>query len=1190
MQEINTKLREFALSSLSVKNRTTVFVLTVIILLGGVMAYVQMPKESFPEIVSPEIYIGTAYPGNSPMDIEKLITRPFEKEINTITGVDEINSTSIQGYSTIQVKFSFSVSPDEALRKVKDKIDVAMSDSDFPTDLPADPNIFELNFSELMPIMNINLSGEFSLDQLKKYAEYLEDEIEDLPQITKVEIRGIMDKEVKVDLDLHAMNTLQISFGDVAGAISQENMTISGGDIKDSEYRRSVRVLGEFTDWRDIANIIVKHEKGNIVYLRDIANVSFGEKEKQSYAREYGSPVVMLDIKKRAGENLIEASDAINQIIEKAKKEVFPANLNISITADQSDSTRTQVDELANSIIFGMLLVVVVLLFFLGLRNALFVGIAIPLSMFLSFFVLNAMGVTLNVIVLFSLVLALGMLVDNGIVVVENIYRLMDEGYPPTEAARYGVGEVALPIIASTATTLAAFVPLAMWPGMFGEFMKYLPLTLIIVLSSSLFVALVINPVLTAAFMKIEEENNAVSNRRIYIYLGVIAFGWVIDLGGGNFDYLAGFIISIALLLFIKDFAFMAKSTQRSKVLFPALALIAFSVLFFFTDQNVSANFIGITGTFLLVNSYMLFPASVYFQNKILPALENRYDRFVSFALRGANPYKILGGTTLMLVLSVVLLGAFAPKVLFFPENEPQYLNIFIEMPIGTDIEKTNEISQRVEKQVVDYIKKFEIDDDNFLVESVIGQVGEGTSDPAQGQQMGNTPHKAKVMVSFVKFSDRKGIMTSEVQKEVRDIVRAYPGVKITVDKDQAGPPQGAPISIEIAGDNYSKLMDVANDLSEFINDGNLGGIEELKLDVEQGKPELEVHINRDKARRLGLSTYQIGDAFRTSIYGREVSTYKEGEDDYPINIRLSEAYRHDPNALLNQRITFRDPSTGRIVQVPVSAVATINKSSTFSAVKRQELQRVITITSNVLEGYNPTEVVNNIKKHISDYDIPNGVDVSFTGQQEKQAEEMAFLSSALLIAFFLIILIIVMQFNSIGTPFIIGITVLFSLIGVLLGLVIFRMDFVIIMTMIGIISLAGIVVNNAIVLIDYANLLVERKRIDLGLGEKENLSLTQVKECIEEAGKKRLRPVLLTAITTILGLIPLAIGLNVDFFSFFRTLDPQLYIGGDNVMFWGPMSWTIIFGLSFATFLTLIVVPILYFITNKIKFAIKKS
>ncbi|MFZ9778213.1 MAG: efflux RND transporter permease subunit, partial [Schleiferiaceae bacterium] len=506
MSEQPSLYRRFGLVHWAVSNRITVGVLTVIIAIAGLVAYRGMPAESFPEIAQPTIYIGTPYPGSAPLDIERLITRPLEKQLNTISGVDKITSTSVQGYSSIEVKFDFTVSVDEALRKVKDKVDAVQASADFPKDLPADPNVFDLNISELLPIMNVNLSGQYTSDQLNDYAEYLEEKIEDLPAISAVDIRGIDAKEVRIMVDLRKMESLNISFGNIADAIKYENMSVSGGDLLVDGYRRNVRVLGEFDELEDLENIIVKHEKGAIVYLRDIAEVQFDEVERESYARQFNEPVVTLDIKKRSGENLIEVSAAINQIIADAQSEYFPDNLAISITNDQSNRTKSQVADLENSIIFGVILVVLVLAFFLGLRNALFVGIAIPLSMLLSFMVLSFMGVTLNFMVLFGLVLALGMLVDNGIVIVENVYRFMSLGYSGREAAKLGASEVAMPIISSTATTLAAFIPLALWPGIIGEFMKYLPYTLIVVLSSSLFVALVINPALAARFMRTEAD------------------------------------------------------------------------------------------------------------------------------------------------------------------------------------------------------------------------------------------------------------------------------------------------------------------------------------------------------------------------------------------------------------------------------------------------------------------------------------------------------------------------------------------------------------------------------------------------------------------------------------------------------------------------------------------------------------
>jgi len=1072
-----TKNKEFKLSSWAISNKSTVAVITFIVILGGYLSYTGMARENFPEIIIPQIYVATPYPGNSATDVERLITKRLEKEINAITGVDKITSTSIQGYSSINVEFNFDIAPSEALLKVKDKVDIAMADKDFPKDLPSEPSITEMNFSEQMPIMNINLSGDFSMDQLKEYAEYLEDEIEELTEISGVDIRGVQEKELEIAVDLYKMQASKVSFNDIENAVAFENQSISSGDILENGTRRNVRVLGEFKDPSNLENIVVKHEKGNVVYLRDIAEVSFKEQEKQSYAREYSQPVVMLDVKKRSGQNLLEASAKIDNIISNAKASIFPENLIISKTNDQSNDTRTMVSDLENSIILGVILVVTVLYFFLGFRNALFVGIAIPLSMFLSFTILGFLGVTLNTMVLFSLVIALGMLVDNGIVVVENVYRLMDEGMSRKEAAKQGVGEVAMPIIASTATTLAAFLPLVLWDGIIGKFMQWLPITLIIVLSSSLFVALVINPMLISLYMKVVKK-----------------------------------------------------------------------------EQKTS----------------------------FINTLEQLYEKFLSVALQGKKPYLIVIGTFILLFIAGGLMSVFPPKVLFFPNTEAKQVFVFLEYPIGTDIEETNILSKRIETDIENHLKQYETDGENFLVTSVIGQVGEGTSDPTKGQMGGNTPNKARITVDFVKFQDRQGISSELVLRDIREVIQGYPGVSIVVDKPAEGPPTGSPINIEIKGDDYPLILDTANQLKSFINAANIPGIEELKLDIEQGKPELLVQVDRQKARRLGISTGLIGSSLRTALYGKEVSTYKDLTDDYPINIRLKDEFRYNKDALLNQKITFRDQGSGRIKQVPISAVATTENSSSFSAVKRIDLDRVVTVYSNVLSGYNSTDVNDKIRGLMENFEIPKNLDISFTGEQEKQAEEMAFLSKALLIAVSLIFLILVAQFNSATTPIIISISVLLSLIGVLFGLLIFRMDFVILMTMIGIISLAGIVVNNAIVLIDYINLIIKRKCQELMLKTAQKLTTKQLLSCVVEGGKTRLRPVLLTAITTILGLLPLAFGININFKTLVTEFNPNFYIGGENVAFWGPMGWAIIFGLTFATFLTLVVVPILYFLINK--------
>ena len=1139
MSDNKSLFPRFALVDWAVRNQITVSVLTVIITISGFLAYRAMPAESFPEVVQPTIFIGTPYPGNSPVDMERLVTRPLEKQLNTISGVDKIKSTSVQGFSSIEVRFDFKVGVDEALRKVKDKVDAVQSSADFPKDLPADPNIFELNIAELQPIMNINLSGEFTADQLEDYAKHLEEKIEDISSIASVDLRGVDDKEVEIAVDLQKMENLDISFNGISDAIKYENMSVSGGDLLVDGYRRNIRVLGEFESMQDIENIIVKQEKGAIVYLRDIATVKFTNVDRESYAREFKNPVVSLDVKKRSGENLIKVSASINEVIAEAKKSYFPKNLALSVTNDQSNRTKNQVGELENSIIFGIILVVLVLTFFLGLRNALFVGIAIPLSMLLSFLILNSLGVTLNFMVLFGLVLALGMLVDNGIVIVENIYRFRTLGYSAKEASMLGSGEVAMPIISSTATTLAAFLPLALWPGLIGEFMKFLPLTLIVVLGSSLFVALVVNPALASRYMKLEAD---VVNRPKWTKIGA---GLTV----------VGLILNLAL---------------------------GFTTL---------GNLLFWPGILTLIYLWAIEPLTNKFMAGGLPKLELWYEGSVQKILSKNNAAKTLLATVGLFVLSFILMAVIPPKVVFFPDNQPNLANIYIEMPVGTDIEETNRITKEMEDQIEGLLKVYEYQVDgkpyNYMVESVIAQVGKGTSDPNEGPANQATPNKAKVVVAFreMKYrldSEGSRVASADVLNLLRDNISTIPGVLIAVEKDRNGPPQGAPINIELSGDNYEELLVAAEDLRKTIVNSRIKGYDELKIDVAGDKPELPIIVDRAKARSLGVSTGQIGDALRTALFGKEISRYKEGESDYPINIRFDDRFRFNLESLMNQKITFRDQSSGRIKQVPISAIATPSKTATFTAVKRNDLNRVITVYSGIEEGANANLIIAEMQPLLKNYELPKGVALDYTGQQEEQAKELGFLSGALLIAVFLIFIIMVGQFNSARIPFLILTTVILSFIGVLLGLLIFRMDFVIIMTMIGIISLAGVVVNNAIVLADYGTHLINRRKADLGLDENVPLPEADLAPVLSEAGRTRLRPVLLTAITTVLGLIPLATGMNLDFFSLITNNDPMIYFGGDTVAFWGPISWTVIFGLTFATFLTLVIMPVLLFLTER--------
>ncbi|MGA9325970.1 MAG: efflux RND transporter permease subunit [Salegentibacter sp.] len=1134
--------KEFKISSWAIDNKMTVYVIIAIIMVGGLFSYYNMPREAFPEIVGTNIYVSSINPGNSAEDVEKFITEPLEEEFTDVAGIKQITSTTLQDYSLVVVEFEEDVSVEAAKQQIKDKVDQVKAATTWPTldnGAKVEPNVFDLKISEEQPILNINLTGDYPVQKLKDYAEYLQDKIELLPEIKEASIRGAEDMEVEIAVDAHKMAASGVSFQDIISAVSLENKTISGGNIVTSGVQKNIRIIGEIDDPKELENVVVKHEDGT-TFLKDIAEVRFQEKDPTTYAREYGKPVVMLDVKKRGGKNMIEAVNKIKEIVKKEQKDYLPEDLDISLSNDQSTKTQTQVDDLVNNIIFGVILVVLVLMFFLGFRNALFVGLAIPLSMFLSYIILSSLGYTLNTMVLFALVMGLGMLVDNGIVVVENVYSLMDQGMPRLKAAKQGLGEIAWPIIASTATTLAAFFPLGLWPGLIGKFMVIFPITLSIVLSSSLFVALVINSMLTSQFMKTQEGH--ISKKRLIrttILLGV----------AGIILLITGFLINMGVLRALGN-----------------LMILATILLWFY--------------------KYVLSRAVAYFQFKALKKLENAYGSTLKYALRGRKAYYFFFGTILMLILSFVLVGLVQPKVLFFPKNEPNQIITYIEYPEGTDIKKTNELTKKVEQRIFKAIKKYEDPNGyNYMVESEVSQVGEGAGNPQTDMGQQNAmPHKAKITLSMRQFQKRRGVKSSQVLEEVRDAVKGFPGASVIVEKDAAGPPSGYPINIELKGEDYEQMLTGAENLRSYIQNLSVPGIEELKIDVNKAKPELDVRVNRRVAGQLGISTAAVGQTLRRAIYGEEVSTYKEGDDDYEVNVRLNEDSRYNQNVLFNQPVTFKNQNTGKLMQVPISSLISTKAASSFSSIKRKDLKRVITIYSNVLEGYNGNQIVQRLKNELKNYDLPKDMTLEFTGEQEKQAENMDFLLKALIFALGGIMLILVAQFNSVSKPIIILMAVLLSLVGVFLGLVIFQMDFIIIMTMMGIIALAGIVVNNAIVLIDYTQLLIDRRKAELGYENDELLTRADYFDCIVRGGKSRLRPVLLTAITTVLGLIPLAVGLNIDFFGLFTDYDPGIYIGGDNVIFWGPLAWTVIFGLVFATFLTLIVVPVMFYLVNRAK------
>jgi len=1141
------KNKEFGISSWAIDNRVTVYIFTLLIVVTGLIAYTSMPREDFPEIIENKVYISSVFPGNSAEDVEKLIVKPLEKQIKNISGVEKITASSFQDYGMIIVEFADKIGIEEAKVKIKDKVDLVKADTDWPNldnGSKVEPSVFELNISEEVPILNINIKGNYTTQQLKDYGKKLQDDIEEISEVKKVDILGVDDKEVEIAIDIFKMTAAQVSFDDIQNAVKYENMTLSGGNLISQGSRNNIRIIGEIKDPKELEDIIVKHFNGS-VYLKDIATISFKEKEKTTYAREKGTEVVMLNVKKRSGQNMISAIDQVKEKIKLAQENYLPSNLIVNLTNDQSSRVEHQVDELSNHIIFGIVLVMIVLMFTMGLRNSLFVGAAIPLSMMMAFTILSAFGLTLNTMVLFGLVMGLGMLVDDGIVVVDNVFANMKKGMNRIQASKIGIGEIAWPVISSTATTLMAFLPFALWPGTMGKFMKYFPITLTITLSASLFVALVVNAAMTGGSMAIEDKN--VSKRSAKNYSIIFTIIGVLFVLIGN----------------IYDSTF-AKAIGH-------LAIISLGLMWLYKIK--------------------IYQWTQDFQNSFFPKMEVKYQSFLRKILTGKNSWIALGTIIAMLFFSFILLGIFPRKVLFFPDNIPNQVIVYIEYPQGTDIKKTNKATTFVENQVITILEKYTDPKtkDDFLAESIVSQVGVGAGNPnVDAGSASETPFKGKVTVNFSEFKFRNGINTSDVLEEIRAKVKGIAGANVTVEKDSNGPPAGYPISIQLSGSDYELMLKEADKIIAFVDSKNIPGIEKLNIDVNKESPELEVKVDRVNAGSMGVSTGQLGFNLRRSVYGQEISTFKEGDDDYNIVVRMQDDQRKNENILFNQSLTFRNMNNGQIVQVPISAVSETKKSKTFNQIKRKNYKRILTIYSNVLTGYNGDEITKQISTELNGYKMANGVSYSFSGVQEEQGKNQSFLMYALFLALAGITLIIVLQFNSVSKSIVILFTVLLSFSGVFYGYVIANMDFVILMTMMGIISLAGIVVKNGIVLMDFFILLLDKKVLDKGVQSHNDLSLDEIKEIIIESGKSRLRPVLLTALTAVLGLIPLAIGLNFDFFGLITDLNPHLYMGGDNVIFWSPLAWTIIFGLTYATVLTLVMVPVMFYLVKRTKYWIR--
>jgi multidrug efflux pump len=1128
LENIKEKFKHFGPTTWSIKNKTSIYLVMLFFSLGGIYQFLTLPKEQFPDIVIPTIYVQTIYVGNSPKDIENLVTNPIEKEIKGITGakINKTTSTSVQDYSAIVVEFGTDVKTDVALQKVKDAVDKAKKD--LPTDLTEEPAVMEVSFSE-QPIMYVNLSGDFDLPRLKKYADDLQDKLEELPQLNRVDLVGAPEREFQINVDNYKMRSANITFDDIANAISRENMDISGGLLDVGSMKRTLQLKGQFKTEFDIQKVVVRNTSGSPIYLKDIAVIKDTTKERESYARLDGKPVITLNIIKRAGENLIETSDDVKRVTEEMSAAQFPKNLKVDVTGDQSKASRTSFNDLVNTIVIGFILVLIILMFFMGVTNAFFVALSVPLSMFVAFVFLPAADlmigthVTLNFIVLFALLFGLGIIVDDAIVVIENTHRIFVQGkgqFTSEKSAMMAAGEVFVPVLAGTITTLAPFFPLMFWPGIIGKFMVYLPAMLIFTLTASLIVAFLMNPVFAVDFMNHPEggkESKSAIFRKPTFWVPLFV-GILLDIFG--FTFLGNLLIFIMLLI--------------------------------------------------LLNRFVLDDLIHGFQNRALPWIMGHYETALRWALKGWRPVYLLLSTFVLLIVTFMFFGARNVPVVFFPQGDPNQIYVYLKLPVGSDVDYTDSITRTLETKVyqvlgMDHGKK------NPVVESVISNVAVGASDPSSGDRS-TRPELGRIQISFVEFEKREGVATRPYMDNIRKAIKGIPGAEISVDQEKGGPPTDPPINIEVASENFDDLIKTAVSLKNYLDSIQVAGVEELKMDVDLSNPEISFTVDRERALIEGVSTAQIGQEIRTAVFGREVSKIKDGDDEYKIQLRNLEGQRKNLADLLNMNITFRDMASGLVKHVPISSLVKVDYTSTLGSVKRKNQKRVITLRSNVLmDVTTPTAVNQVLATHIDNFkQKSDNVTIKQTGEGEQQAETGAFLAKALVIALMIILFTLVIQFNSVSKPVIILTEIIFSVIGVLLGFAITKMEVSILMTGLGIVGLAGIVVKNGILVIEFTDELRAR-----GM---------KTREALIQAGKTRIIPVLLTAMAAILGLIPLAVGFNINFVKLFSELDPHIFFGGDNAVFWKPLSWTIIFGLAFAFFMTLLILPAMYLISERLR------
>ena len=1025
-------------SQIAIRNPVFVFIMILVIGLAGFNAYKSIPREAAPDIQIPLLIVTVPFPGASPEDVESLITNRAEQELQTIKNLKKIKSTSSESVAVLTLEFTSDFDISDARTKVREKMDQIKPD--FPSDAE-DYQITEINLSE-QPLMILNIAGDMGLLGLTDLADEVKEEIEGIPGILEVRRAGGLEKEIRVYVNPEKLNYYNLDLNQVSTSIRSENTNLPGGSVTMGPTKYLIRVPGEFINPEGINEALISAPNQVPVRVKDLAKVVFGFKEISSRSRLDGTESVSLSIVKRSGENLLAIRDQVKLIIQRLEQE-FENEVKFSILSDQGERVQRIVKDLENNILSGFVLVFLVLLLVMGISNALLVAVAIPLSFLASMIILNVMGFTLNIVVLFSLILSLGLLVDNAIVIVENIFRHRQAGKNRIEAAILGTKEIAIPVTTSTITTVAAFFPLIFMPGIAGEFIGFLPKTLIVTLSSSLLVAVIINPVLCSTLMRVKVGKEITS----------------------DFDELK--LVEKSKILGIYQFAL------RKVLRFRLITILAFIFLF--------------VGTF-------------YWYGK------NTFPR---------------------------------KRIEFFPKTEPSEAVVNIRAPLGT----TLEVSDKYVASVEDFVNK-----DKKKLDAVVANVGQrrGSGAASAGS---STTYLSHVVLDFPNWQNWKE-KPSSIIKKLRQKLDQMVGIEIKLAEARSGPPTGMALNLEVRGEDFNQMSEAVESIKKKIKD--IPGLVDLTDDFDRSRPELKVIIDRDKASRLGLRARDIANTVRTAFNGKKVSVFRDGTEEYDIWVQLDQSFRSNQSDLSS---LFIYTPSGEPVRL--SEIAKVDSGPSYGSIKHVDTVRTITISADAFRMPGPVLVIK-AKQILSKLDLPQGVTYQFTGEDENRKESQIFIGQALIIAIFMILVIMVAQFNSIALPLIVISSVLMSVMGVIMGLIVHDRPFGIIMTGVGTVALAGIVVNNAIVMLDYVIKL--RKK-----GYQRN-------EAMILAAAVRFRPVVLTAVTTVLGLVPIAVGMDIDF-----SRDSKILFGAASASFWKSMALAIMYGLGVTTLLTLFLLPALY-------------